>query len=288
MLSEIKLESYAYRNAINEREQYTGTCDKDSVMFFYTVKGNIRIKSTSAAENVTFEETVSEKRFCAVAPECEYILTAEKNASFYQLHFICENDDGIKSYLLNSEYAEKLPYSKELISEFGCFFSLSDTQNVRDSMNKLNDCLNINSPNSFLPFSFDLKLKEFFLEILKCYRNHLDCANHNIFIRKALSYINTNFYKNVTLDEIAAHAKLSVSHLQNLFQTHMGYSVHEYLNKTRVDRSCSLLINTNYSINRIAKEVGYNSTQVFIQNFKKNNGVSPSKYKTQEMHSPLF
>lgn len=95
----------------------------------------------------------------------------------------------------------------------------------------------------------------------------------------AKEYIIANFNKNIELEDIARHACLSVNHLLRTFKQAYGQSPHQYLIKTRIDRSKSLLRNTNYTINEIVEIIGFECPSSFIRLFKSINKLTPGKYR---------
>ncbi|MES2872528.1 MAG: helix-turn-helix domain-containing protein [Bacteroidota bacterium] len=95
----------------------------------------------------------------------------------------------------------------------------------------------------------------------------------------AKEYIIANFNKNIELEDIARHACLSVNHLLRTFKQAYGQSPHQYLIKTRIDRSKYLLRNTNYTINEIVEIIGFECPSSFIRLFKSINKLTPGKYR---------
>lgn len=95
----------------------------------------------------------------------------------------------------------------------------------------------------------------------------------------AKEYIVCNFNKNINLEDIARHACLSVNHLLRTFKQAYGQSPHQYLIKTRIDRSKYLLRNTNYTINEIVEIIGFECPSSFIRLFKNLNKQTPGKYR---------
>lgn len=51
------------------------------------------------------------------------------------------------------------------------------------------------------------------------------------------------------------------------------------INKTRIAKAKELLDATNLSVDKIADQVGFNSSTVFIRVFRKYIGMTPGKYK---------
>ena len=98
-------------------------------------------------------------------------------------------------------------------------------------------------------------------------------------VLKAAQYIDVNYVKSLTLDEISSRVGYSKSHFCYLFKAVMGKTYIEYLNEIRINAAKRLLNETEMSISEIAYEVGYNSFANFNKYFKQTTGVTPSKYR---------
>lgn len=83
-----------------------------------------------------------------------------------------------------------------------------------------------------------------------------------------LSFIHKNYSNNLTLKEIADIAHLSVSECTRGFKKSIHMTPYFYLIKYRINKSCDLLIATDYTITEIAQRVGFNNANHFIQSFK--------------------
>ncbi|MES3018866.1 MAG: AraC family transcriptional regulator [Bacteroidota bacterium] len=95
----------------------------------------------------------------------------------------------------------------------------------------------------------------------------------------AKEYIISNSNKNIDLEDIASHACLSVNHFLRTFKQAYGQSPHQFLIKTRIDRSKYLLRNTNYTINEVVEIIGFECPSSFIRLFKTINKLTPGKYR---------
>ena len=100
-------------------------------------------------------------------------------------------------------------------------------------------------------------------------------------VLKSAQYIDENYSKALTLEEIASKAGYSKSHFCYLFKAVMGKTYVEYLNKVRVAAAEKLLCETEMSVSEICFEVGYNSCANFNKNFKTLSGVTPTSYRNK-------
>lgn len=108
------------------------------------------------------------------------------------------------------------------------------------------------------------------------------CYNENT--RKAIYYIEENYFRNISLNNIAAAININSSYLSRLFKNDTGLNVTEFLNKTRVEKSVSLIDEGKYSLKEISYKVGIKNYNYFFRLFKKIIGVTPSEYKRQDSY----
>ena len=98
-------------------------------------------------------------------------------------------------------------------------------------------------------------------------------------INKSILFINENYSKDISLDDIAKTVFLTPRYIGKLFKDEMGTTVMSYITKLRMKRACDLLKNTNKRINEIAGEVGYNNVQSFIRFFKRYYYITPIEFR---------
>ena len=101
----------------------------------------------------------------------------------------------------------------------------------------------------------------------------------NELINRAIKYIQRNFGRNLTLNEIADFCAFSRSSLCHLFKKHIGVSVHNYISGLRIDHAKELLKVSNQSVGAIAVKCGFSDYNYFATCFKKVTGMSPSEYR---------
>lgn len=100
-------------------------------------------------------------------------------------------------------------------------------------------------------------------------------------IQKIMEEIKKNYTENITLTDLADKYGISVSRLSELLKQHFQLSFSEYIVSKRVQKAKELLADEKLSIDAIAEAVGYNDYFYFTKVFKKNTGISPSKYRKE-------
>lgn len=123
-----------------------------------------------------------------------------------------------------------------------------------------------------------------FSELLKVYQNQTnelaitnkkDCT-HNI--ADILEYIENN-YSTATLTSTANHFHFHPNYLSSLIKKTIGKSYKDIIQEHKLKKACSLLKNTDITIDEISSEIGYNNLNFFYKKFKSLYGVTPSEYR---------
>ncbi|OGF50936.1 MAG: hypothetical protein A2044_05480 [Candidatus Firestonebacteria bacterium GWA2_43_8] len=98
-------------------------------------------------------------------------------------------------------------------------------------------------------------------------------------IRKALSLINSNLNSKLSADFLSKECGLSTSRFIHLFKEKTGYSLTDYIVKTRLEKAKTMLSSKTMKINEVAQECGYPNQNYFSLAFKKYTGMNPTEYK---------
>ncbi|WP_113638262.1 helix-turn-helix domain-containing protein [Nubsella zeaxanthinifaciens] len=97
----------------------------------------------------------------------------------------------------------------------------------------------------------------------------------------AKDYINSNYDKNVLLEDISACCCLSVNHLLRTFKEAYGISPYQYLMQLRISRAKYLLKSTDYPLSEIVCLIGFENTSSFIRLFKQTTKMTPAKFRKE-------
>lgn len=95
----------------------------------------------------------------------------------------------------------------------------------------------------------------------------------------AKEYIDGNFAKNISLEEVSRVINLSPYYFSRVFKEETGVNFVDYITNVRIDKAKELIASGTYSMKEVCAMVGYSDPNYFSRAFKKNVGVSPSEYK---------
>lgn len=98
-------------------------------------------------------------------------------------------------------------------------------------------------------------------------------------LQTAKEYIDKNYNKNITLSDVASYIFFSESYFAHSFKQEFGVSPKSYILGVRINAAKDYLENTDMKIGDIALLVGFSGQQRFNDIFKKNENVTPLKYR---------
>lgn len=103
-------------------------------------------------------------------------------------------------------------------------------------------------------------------------------TNHYAKIENVKKYINDNFTRNMSVDELAEVAGLSQSHFRKIFREIVGMSATQYAIYLRINKAKDLLASGSANVSEAAFQSGFKDIYYFSSMFKKVTGENPSKY----------
>lgn len=132
-------------------------------------------------------------------------------------------------------------------------------------------------------FSDQEELTAFFDSVyreVQQYLNRKGNAGYAPWLADAVNYMKNSYAdSNLTVEQIAETAGLSVSRFSVLFRQETGQTVKDYLTEIRISQAVFLLENSNCKIYEIAEKVGYKSSQYFSQIFSQKTGYKPLHFR---------
>lgn len=103
------------------------------------------------------------------------------------------------------------------------------------------------------------------------------------YVEKAEAFVNDHYADSaLSLGEVCRKLGVSESYFSSVFKKETGQSFISYLTSYRMEKAASLLLETSDKSYVIGKKVGFEDANYFSYVFKKQYGVSPSKYRKRE------
>lgn len=123
-------------------------------------------------------------------------------------------------------------------------------------------------------------LKEAFLALQTTGKNApSSVCTQKYLIKEVISLLQTDYYKCMSIDDVASQVHLSPNYLSSLFKDATGQTVLEYLTGIRLEKAALLLQSTAGRIYEIAKQVGYENPSYFCMLFQKKFNVTPKQFR---------
>ncbi|MGG1634948.1 response regulator transcription factor [Paenibacillus sp. NRS-1760] len=125
------------------------------------------------------------------------------------------------------------------------------------------------------------KLRELSVKHCNILNNNMTGKIDNTIIKQVLEYVNNNFYKAITVQNLSEMFFISPNYISSLFKREVGENFKEHLAKIRIDYACKLLGSQEYSIQQVAEKSGYSDYFYFSRIFKNMTGTTPSKFRSE-------
>ncbi len=115
-----------------------------------------------------------------------------------------------------------------------------------------------------------------------------DSFNRKYLVEKIMDYLEDNYARKISLDEIAGNMYLSPFYISKVFKAETGESPIHFLIEIRLEKARELLLsNPGLSIQEVASRVGYDDAYHFSKLFKKKFGETPSGLRRGPSGIPL-
>ena len=102
---------------------------------------------------------------------------------------------------------------------------------------------------------------------------------------QAKAYIREHYKENdLSADSLCRHLNVSAAYFSTIFKREVGMSFVAYLTQVRLEHAVELLRTTEDKTYIIASQVGYTEPNYFSYVFKKQYGISPSRYRANMVY----
>jgi len=105
-------------------------------------------------------------------------------------------------------------------------------------------------------------------------------ANAVALIEEAKRFIDLNYERSISLQDVAEHIHCNPNYLSSLFRKATGKNYIYYLTERRMEQAIKLLRGTSYKVYEISEMVGYSTPAYFVDLFRKRNGQTPHEFRS--------
>jgi len=104
----------------------------------------------------------------------------------------------------------------------------------------------------------------------------------------AVSYVATNYPEKLRLATAARLCDLSPFQFSRNFKKEQGFTFRDFVVRVRIQRAAELMKYSSASVTEAAFVVGFNDLSYFARMFRRQLGVSPSRYRSESEPSQLL
>ncbi|MGG4504805.1 helix-turn-helix domain-containing protein [Heyndrickxia sporothermodurans] len=105
-------------------------------------------------------------------------------------------------------------------------------------------------------------------------------------IKAILAYIEKNYRKSISLEEIAKQQYLSLYYLSRYFKQEVGVSFSQYVKQVRLKSAVRELLYTGHTITQVALNNGFPNAKAFNKAFKEVYQQTPAEYRNLHKKEP--
>ncbi|QNK58962.1 helix-turn-helix domain-containing protein [Paenibacillus sp. PAMC21692] len=146
---------------------------------------------------------------------------------------------------------------------------------------------NSNMPEIVSDYSDNIAEAQTLHELVDVFRTFLQTVGEYLSNKTTMSkeisdvirYIDDNYKREITLNELAQVVKVSPNYLSSLFKKETGINFADYLLHYRIDRAKELLLGTFSKTYEIAEQTGFANQSYFSRAFKKLIGIGPKEFR---------
>ena len=100
-------------------------------------------------------------------------------------------------------------------------------------------------------------------------------------LQEVFDFIEANYHSSINLSDVARVVGYAPAYLTDLMRRQTGKTVHQWIVEYRMAKACSLLLETNQSVEQIAEAVGYQYVGCFFRQFRISFGTTPQVWRNQ-------
>ena len=254
--------------------------------FPYPTEGIIILHHFSAPEHVyRYARTEVCFRLESDCGQAEDIVNGVHRSTRFP-HVVYKYPGNVHQYKVEPRYAIAFFYSPEVSAELKKLnllpdeeiqkFSLTDKiRNLLDELTRLSAVSQVAPAADRIDYCCFGLLQELLFQRVSDKTENL----HSRSIMKAVSYIQMNLGKSLTLDQIAEASGVSRRTFYRQWNRTFHVSPAQYILKQIMERSEYLLMHTDMSVRDIARSMGFSDDKYFMTAFRKYYGLPPNQYK---------
>jgi len=248
----------------------TWHCD-EMLLDFYLI---CCVKSGMCIFYETSLKDSSNSKGIVVRPGYSFLITPNKIVSYK----VCSDEPWINAWIAFSGTKAKSLLNE---TEFGCNHVIETGTFIYDEIKNVTDTiLQINNNTTRYMYAAS-SLWKVFAHMNAIHNAQSLPSYYSTYTERAISLIHRYYNTDISVSDIANSMFISREYLYTLFKNDTGKSPSQYLMNLRIEKSCALLSNSNYTVQQIAQYLGFYDHAYFSKVFKNHMKISPKEYRLQ-------
>jgi LacI family transcriptional regulator len=106
-------------------------------------------------------------------------------------------------------------------------------------------------------------------------------ASSDVEVNRAIRFIREHPISGLKVGDVLAHMRMSRASLQQRMKQAVGRTIHEEIERVRLDRVKELLLIPDLTIKQVARQTGFSSVQYLTRVMRAAMGETPAKYRSR-------
>ncbi|NDJ22084.1 helix-turn-helix domain-containing protein [Nostoc sp. B(2019)] len=108
----------------------------------------------------------------------------------------------------------------------------------------------------------------------------------NSLLDEVFSFIEENYYQQITLSDVALKVGYSSTYLTNLVRRQTGQTVQNWIIEYRMTAARTLLLKTDETVETISLKIGYQNVAHFFRQFRQHHKTTPHAWRREHRNQP--
>lgn len=104
-------------------------------------------------------------------------------------------------------------------------------------------------------------------------------SSNNQIVERVKKYIEYNYVKNISLEEMAVELYYSPNYINRIFKQVTGETIFNYASAYRIEKAKEMLLDPHIKLSGVSEALGYSNPAYFSFIFKKATGLTPKEYR---------
>lgn len=244
--------------------------------------------------NVNYEVQPNQYIFLAAGEEHAGFRASSGKLSYLWVHFtlpepadIIREEKLIFEKMLQAEktqQGEKILQGNEMPTEDNMYImpEYGEISFVRKVSLLFNQLLDLSRhEQTYTKYIADYALSSLVMEISQEFFDTYNKDEQNLSpcVAKVMAWIRANYLQPLTVSSIAGEFGYNADYLSTLFKKSVHISLVQFIIKTRIDISKSLMVTYDISVKETAYSCGFSDEKYFMKTFRKLENMTPTQYK---------